>query len=267
MDDVIRLDKPEQVCAVALVRATLAKSNAVHCHVGDQIKWLIEHGYGVNKPNAKGETPLVAAAGYGFVDVIALLLDEGADINASNPNRRTPLMKAASLGHVEAVSYLIERGCNLFLQDKRGLNALDWARKVRQGEVVTLLEAAVERRIAGERAAIAQRKEEEALNRLADTNQGLANGLSKALSDGTSLETVRVGAGAAAVPEPHLTQWPASRAAVRDCEGGFCHPCTVPEGDGLCKAPARDSFLAGRRDQLRVDGAHQGCGWRRRVAV
>ena len=199
MDDVIRLDKPAQVSTTrTCVSWRLEACGHQLCLVctlarpPPQVKWLIKHGYPVNKPNAKGETPLVTAAGYGFVDVLALLLDQGADINASNTNRRTPLMKAASLGHVEAVTYLIERGCNLFLQDKRGLNALDWARKVRHEAVVTVLEAAVERRIAGERAAIAQRKEEEALNELADTNQGLANGLSKALMDGTSLETVSV---------------------------------------------------------------------------
>lgn len=103
------------------------------------------------------------------------------------------------MGHVEVVQLLVDRGCNLFLQDKRGLNALDWARRGRHEDVVVLLEAAIERRIAGERALILQRREEAAIDDLANTNVGLANGLNKALSEGASLEKVRRRAFAACI--------------------------------------------------------------------
>jgi ankyrin repeat protein len=70
------------------------------------------------------------------------LFGRGCDPDARNPKGRTVLMKAAAAGTIKVVTLLVAAGANVFLQDSTGKTALDWARKSRQEDVVSVLEAA-----------------------------------------------------------------------------------------------------------------------------
>jgi len=52
-----------------------AMDDVIRLRDNAKIDWLLQHGRDVNKPNAKGETPLVTAAGFGFPDMVSHLLD------------------------------------------------------------------------------------------------------------------------------------------------------------------------------------------------
>jgi len=70
MDDVIRLRDTSKVqCSVHLLCASRSSLRFIH-----QIAWLLSNGYDIDHPNAKGETPLITAAGFGDVDVVKFMI-------------------------------------------------------------------------------------------------------------------------------------------------------------------------------------------------
>ncbi len=66
------------------------------------------------------ESPLIAAAQVGDVDVVELLLDHGAPIEACDHLGRGSLYWAAYLGHRAVVELLLDRGADLHARDQRG---------------------------------------------------------------------------------------------------------------------------------------------------
>ena len=81
-------------------------------------------------PSSANETPLLAAAGHGWIDgysqggsfaerldVIRLLVDLGADVNWADDAGITPLMVAANMGEVAIIQYLVDRGADLGAHD------------------------------------------------------------------------------------------------------------------------------------------------------
>jgi uncharacterized protein len=95
------------------------------------IKLLLEHGADPSIPTYDHVTPLMVAAGIGWVEgvtyewsteqtyeVLELLLELGADVNAQDTlDGRTALMGAAHKGHTEAVALLVAHGADLSLRD------------------------------------------------------------------------------------------------------------------------------------------------------
>lgn len=66
-------------------------------------------------------TPLMAAAVTGHVEVAKLLLSRGADVNAvSRPSGITALLGASNKGHLEMVEFLISRGAIVNVEDRDG---------------------------------------------------------------------------------------------------------------------------------------------------
>ncbi|MGI9519285.1 MAG: ankyrin repeat domain-containing protein [Pirellulaceae bacterium] len=72
-------------------------------------------------------------------EVFELLLESGADINAASNAGQTPVMAAAGTGRVEVVEHLIELGADTSATDGRGRTALDYAKSREHGDVVKLL--------------------------------------------------------------------------------------------------------------------------------
>lgn len=72
-----------------------------------------------------------------------ILLLEEADVDLRYENGETVLMWAAKYGYLDVVKVLIERGANVNLEDKYGNTALMVARKYGKGEVVSFLEPLV----------------------------------------------------------------------------------------------------------------------------
>ncbi len=110
------------------------------------VRLLLARGADVTLPNARGVTPLMAAAGMGSVDAdtrgfylsedveqrairtLQLLLDAGGDVNASDPRGLTPLHEAARWGWNDVVQFLVANGADLLARDSRGNTPVDSAR-------------------------------------------------------------------------------------------------------------------------------------------
>ena len=76
-----------------------------------------------------GRTPLITAAGCGYIRVVEGLLDYGADINAQMCNGSTALMYAVGKKQIAIARLLITRGADLSLQDEEGWTVWDYAAK------------------------------------------------------------------------------------------------------------------------------------------
>lgn len=55
------------------------------------IKYLVEHGADINKPNGGGKTPLMIAIEYFDLDLVKFLIELGADVNKTDNEGNTPL--------------------------------------------------------------------------------------------------------------------------------------------------------------------------------
>jgi ankyrin repeat protein len=74
-----------------------------------------------------GNTPLMRAATYGYVEILNLLVDAGADINTSTEYGITALMKAAIHDRVHAAQALLGLGADKDLRDSDGFIAKEIA--------------------------------------------------------------------------------------------------------------------------------------------
>lgn len=101
-----------------------------------------------------GAAELIEASRKGDRDTIGLLLEGGANINSTGEMGETALMVAASAGHIGVLKFLLDKGADPRLADKKGVNALGWARSPApsnavpwrvQREVVQLLKRYINR--------------------------------------------------------------------------------------------------------------------------
>ena len=117
------------------------------------MRLLLEHGADPKINTATSVTPLMAAAGYGWVEgvtfewsdkqsleAVKMCLDLGIDPNIAEEDGRTALHSAAHKGRPEVIQLLVDRGANLEAHDKGSRDSvngallgktwvpLDWAR-------------------------------------------------------------------------------------------------------------------------------------------
>lgn len=94
------------------------------------LRLLLEHGADPSLNADDGTTPLMAAAGIGWVEgvtyewseqesfeTVRFLLELGADVNAHGPDGRTALMGAAHKGRNDVVQLLVDHGADLAARD------------------------------------------------------------------------------------------------------------------------------------------------------
>ena len=114
---------PRVLFATSLMRA--AYSGDV-----ELVRLLLSFGADPLVRNTDNETPLLAAAGYAWIDgysqgrsdderleTIKLLVELGADVNWACDDGITPLMMAANYGVVEIIQYLVDEGADLSAHD------------------------------------------------------------------------------------------------------------------------------------------------------
>jgi ankyrin repeat protein len=89
-------------------------------------------------------TPLMLAAPYGDVETIGALLKAGAHVDETDIRKMNPLMLAIATDQATpaTVRQLIAAGADVNAKDKDGESALDWARKFRNPEILSILERA-----------------------------------------------------------------------------------------------------------------------------
>jgi ankyrin repeat protein len=126
------LASPDQVVTKEKLEGWLAEgadlsqelSNAVNANDVDRVKFLVEKGADVNKPDPQGWTPLQNAARQRKDGMIKALIELGADVNRPDDSGMTPLIAAAMRDHVPSIKVLIEKGANIEQPGPQGFRPL-----------------------------------------------------------------------------------------------------------------------------------------------
>jgi quinoprotein dehydrogenase-associated probable ABC transporter substrate-binding protein len=99
-------------------------ADAIVAHDMDRVRYLLKHGAHVDSRDGEGNTPLINAVRFSFVDVATELLANKADANQTNLGNWTPLMYAAWNDKPDLVGMLTKHGASLTLVDNDGLTPL-----------------------------------------------------------------------------------------------------------------------------------------------
>ena len=91
------------------------------------------------KSEYEGETGLISAAKYGYMNVVELLLEHNADVNASDNGGYTALINAAKYGYKETVELLLQYNSNVNSKTIYGETGLILAARYGYKDVVHLL--------------------------------------------------------------------------------------------------------------------------------
>lgn len=86
--------------------------NALHaaCEVGNvwAVRWLVEHGHGLEPRTKRGHTPLQIACGLGHLEAVQTMVELGADVDAPSPDG-VALEIAEREGRNEVATWLASR--------------------------------------------------------------------------------------------------------------------------------------------------------------
>ncbi|POM69640.1 Serine/threonine protein Kinase [Phytophthora palmivora] len=93
----------------------------------DVVRYLVDRGVDIDKPDSNGNTPLLLAARWGKLDVVQYLVEQGVDKEIQNKLGHTPLIWAATSGNLDEVRCLVEHGVEKDKRDYNGKTALIWA--------------------------------------------------------------------------------------------------------------------------------------------
>jgi uncharacterized protein len=99
----------------------------------EAIEILIEFGFDIAYFDENGISALDTAIKYKRYDVIRLCIQSGVELEHSRRRSGiTPLMLTSCFGDMQSAKLLIDHGVNLDTQDKSGMRARDYARKLGQ---------------------------------------------------------------------------------------------------------------------------------------
>ncbi|HEX4151361.1 MAG TPA: quinoprotein dehydrogenase-associated putative ABC transporter substrate-binding protein [Steroidobacteraceae bacterium] len=90
----------------------------------DRVRYLVRHGAKLDFLDGEGNTALINAARFGYVDVVEYLLAHHVDVKQTDRNHWTPLMYAAWIDNPELVKLLLHHGADLDAKDDDGLTPL-----------------------------------------------------------------------------------------------------------------------------------------------
>lgn len=108
--------------------------------VHEGVKFQISPG-NINKPNFKGNTPLITASGVGNKELVKELLNANANVNLANRGGYTALMFAAANSHTDIVYLLLKAGANKHQRNLQGKTTLQIAQESgAHEELINLLE-------------------------------------------------------------------------------------------------------------------------------
>ncbi len=107
----------------------------------EAIEILMAHGLDITWTNRDGLGVLDIAIKSRRRDLVDLCVEHGVPLTESRRRSGlTPLMLAASFGDKEMVDYLLERGASVDATDKRGMDAIEYARMLGYLEMKKYLE-------------------------------------------------------------------------------------------------------------------------------
>lgn len=107
------------------------------------VKRLLDNKINMNATNQNGETPLQLACAASSEEargkMVAQLLSSGCSVNACDNGGRTALMRAVACGDPEVVRILLDNQADAGLEDSQGDNALCYAARVGNTDLVRRL--------------------------------------------------------------------------------------------------------------------------------
>ncbi|MET0408759.1 MAG: quinoprotein dehydrogenase-associated putative ABC transporter substrate-binding protein [Hyphomicrobium sp.] len=126
---------PDQVVTRARLEAWLKDGvdvntelmNAIVGADAERVKFLIEKGADVNKPDQLGALPLGSAASIRRTDLMQILLDGGAKVDAHDSDNMTALQHAINVNHVPSIELLAKHGADIERGTEKGYTALEVA--------------------------------------------------------------------------------------------------------------------------------------------
>jgi len=195
-----------------------------------------------------GVTALMIAVLRGKNAVVKQLLAAGADVNRTEmSNERTALHYAAQKGHTDIVTLLLKAGANTTAVDLLGHSPINLARRTNRGEVVTIIQDFVQKRLDAELLHAAKRRKGERLRQLLTAgaspnsedsrgttaliwaaNRGFLDGVSELLKKGAQVNAKNK-QGSTALTEAALS---GSSAVVRVLLDNNADPMVVVASDG-----------------------------------
>lgn len=107
----------------------------------DRVAALIAGGDNVNARLPTGETPIMAAAAVGAVDIMHILLRSGADLTAKDELEMTALIHAAVAGQDEAAAFILGQPAGSSLVNHRDVFGATALRAAIPSGNVTLVQA------------------------------------------------------------------------------------------------------------------------------
>lgn len=102
-------------------------------------KLLIAKGVTVDKCNNRGQTSLHLAAENGHEDTVQVLIEAGSDVNARSDTNATPLFRAARRGHASVIRRLLAAKADVNLITHDGYSPLRTAVGYSQVDAVEVL--------------------------------------------------------------------------------------------------------------------------------
>lgn len=108
----------------------------------DWVSFLLNKGADPNVGDAKGETPLIIAAGIGFEQAAAYMLGKGAKVDSINRRGETALAIAVQQRHLRMVELLLRAGANPDKPDRvSGYTPREYAKRdTRNPQLLKLIE-------------------------------------------------------------------------------------------------------------------------------
>ncbi|KAI9658930.1 MAG: hypothetical protein M1821_001890 [Bathelium mastoideum] len=103
------------------------------------VRLLVEKGAKIDRTDANGNTPLIAAAKNGSEAVVRLLIENGAAIDLKDFHGNTPLIAAASNGNKAVVKLLVDCGAEIDLKNNYGDSPLIAVARKKNDALVRLL--------------------------------------------------------------------------------------------------------------------------------
>lgn len=104
----------------------------------DEVARLLAQGRDCG-PNARGLTPLMAAAHAGALEPLRLLLAAGVPVDVQDSHGYTALMIACNVGHDVCARLLLGAGADVQARDGRGLTSIMFAAKNGHDDIVRIL--------------------------------------------------------------------------------------------------------------------------------
>lgn len=105
------------------------------------ISFLLGKGADPNMRDAKGQTPLMVAANYGFTEGVDLLVKGGARVDEPNSTGETPLITAVHRRDIALMRVLLQAGASPDRADSSGRSARDYAKLDRSGNLTAEIDA------------------------------------------------------------------------------------------------------------------------------